>query len=108
LERFRTAPGNIAAPTNSTIQFRRRTERSSKRKDSRKNAGGPLTREHRVTERVKKVKTKSKGPSICIMSQELNTIVDLILMESVGMTIGSIDAEFWARHTETDQIFFFK
>jgi hypothetical protein len=40
---------------------RRRTERRSKRKDARKNAGGHITREHHVTKRVKKVKTKSKG-----------------------------------------------
>jgi hypothetical protein len=40
-----------------------------------------LTREHHVTKRVKKVKTKSKGLSIRMMNQELSTLVDLILKE---------------------------
>ena len=65
-----------------------------------------LTREHHVTKRVKKVKTKSKGLSTCMMSQELSTLVDLILTESVATTTGWTDAEFWARHTETDEDFF--
>lgn len=66
-----------------------------------------LTREHHVTKRVKKVKTKSKGLSICMVGQELSTLVGLILTESVATTTGWTDAEFWARHTETDEDFFF-
>jgi nitroimidazol reductase NimA-like FMN-containing flavoprotein (pyridoxamine 5'-phosphate oxidase superfamily) len=64
-----------------------------------------LTREHHVTKRVKKVKTKSKGLPICIMSQEHSTLVDLIVTESGATTTGWMDAEFRARHTEIDEDF---
>jgi hypothetical protein len=67
-----------------------------------------LTRERHVTKRVKKVKTKSKGLSVCMMSQELSTLVDLALTETVATTTGWMDAEFWARHTERETRIFFK
>jgi len=42
-----------------------------------------------------------------MMSQELSSLADLMLTESVVTTSGCTDAEFWARHTETDKDFIF-
>jgi len=41
-------------------------------------------------------------------SQEISTLADLMLTESFLTTSGCTDAEFWARHKETDEDFFSK
>lgn len=92
-------------PTNSTVQSDDVLNVAAKGKTHVKMQVATITREHHVTKRVKKVKTKSKGPSVCMMSQERSTVVDLMLTESDVTTSGCTDAEFWARHTETDEDF---